>query len=106
MQSICDFYFIQSGVNIRLVATCLNLPTCDVKMLFVRMSSSGGAEKGHYKRNEKLDQKISLYSGDITKLEIDAIVNAGMCVCGCLITGSVCKFGHPTCSRVIFFLTL
>ncbi|XP_074529984.1 ADP-ribose glycohydrolase MACROD1 [Halichoeres trimaculatus] len=27
-------------------------------------------------RNEKLDQKISLYTGDITKLEIDAIVNA------------------------------
>ncbi|CAJ1058726.1 ADP-ribose glycohydrolase MACROD1 isoform X1 [Xyrichtys novacula] len=27
-------------------------------------------------RNEKLDQKISLYRGDITMLEIDAIVNA------------------------------
>ncbi|KAF3838528.1 hypothetical protein F7725_010296 [Dissostichus mawsoni] len=27
-------------------------------------------------RNKKLDNKISLYSGDITKLEIDAIVNA------------------------------
>uniref|UniRef100_A0A096LTZ2 Mono-ADP ribosylhydrolase 1 n=1 Tax=Poecilia formosa TaxID=48698 RepID=A0A096LTZ2_POEFO len=31
-----------------------------------------------YLRNERLDQKISVYSGDITKLEIDAIVNAGI----------------------------
>lgn len=32
--------------------------------------------ENQYQRNEMLDQKISLYSGDITKLEIDAIVNA------------------------------
>lgn len=38
---------------------------------------SGGSEGTLYQRNEKLDKKISLYSGDITKLEIDAIVNAG-----------------------------
>lgn len=38
--------------------------------------TAGGSEKPLYKRNEKLDQKISIYSGDITKLEIDAIVNA------------------------------
>ncbi|XP_061581557.1 ADP-ribose glycohydrolase MACROD1 isoform X2 [Cololabis saira] len=38
--------------------------------------TAGGVEKGRYKRSEKLDQKISVYSGDITKLEIDAIVNA------------------------------
>lgn len=37
---------------------------------------AGGSEKALYQRNQKLDQKISLYSGDITKLEIDAIVNA------------------------------
>ncbi|XP_071783244.1 ADP-ribose glycohydrolase MACROD1 isoform X2 [Centroberyx gerrardi] len=37
---------------------------------------SNGAEQSRYHRNEKLDRKISLYSGDITKLEIDAIVNA------------------------------
>ncbi|KAM9375434.1 ADP-ribose glycohydrolase MACROD1 isoform 2-T2 [Pholidichthys leucotaenia] len=36
----------------------------------------GGSKKSGCQRNEKLDQKISLYSGDITKLEIDAIVNA------------------------------
>ncbi|KAM8848674.1 ADP-ribose glycohydrolase MACROD1 isoform 1-T1 [Synchiropus picturatus] len=38
--------------------------------------TAGVLEKGVYPRNEKLDQKISLYCGDITKLEIDAIVNA------------------------------
>ncbi|XP_069550567.1 ADP-ribose glycohydrolase MACROD1 isoform X1 [Brachyistius frenatus] len=38
--------------------------------------TAGGSEPSRYPRNEKLDQKISLYSGDITKLEIDAIVNA------------------------------
>ncbi|XP_069027407.1 ADP-ribose glycohydrolase MACROD1 isoform X3 [Embiotoca jacksoni] len=38
--------------------------------------TAGGSEPSRYLRNEKLDQKISLYSGDITKLEIDAIVNA------------------------------
>lgn len=38
--------------------------------------SAGGSEQSRYQRNEKLDKKISLYSGDITKLEIDAIVNA------------------------------
>ncbi|KAM3867133.1 ADP-ribose glycohydrolase MACROD1 [Diretmus argenteus] len=35
-----------------------------------------GSEKPRYSWNEKLDGKISLYSGDITKLEIGAIVNA------------------------------
>uniref|UniRef100_A0A3B4ZPF2 Mono-ADP ribosylhydrolase 1 n=1 Tax=Stegastes partitus TaxID=144197 RepID=A0A3B4ZPF2_9TELE len=38
--------------------------------------AAGGSEPSRYQRNEKLDQKISLYSGDITKLEIGAIVNA------------------------------
>lgn len=40
----------------------------------------GPPEEVFCKRNKNLDQKISLYSGDITKLEIDAIVNAGKCV--------------------------
>lgn len=39
-------------------------------------SVSDEGEQPRYPRNEKLDRKISLYSGDITKLEIDAIVNA------------------------------
>lgn len=43
----------------------------------VCVSSLGASEQTLYPRNEKLDQKISLYSGDITKLEVDAIVNAG-----------------------------
>ncbi|XP_069387249.1 ADP-ribose glycohydrolase MACROD1 isoform X3 [Paralichthys olivaceus] len=38
--------------------------------------TAGGSEPSRYQRNEKFDKKISLYSGDITKLEIDAIVNA------------------------------
>ncbi|XP_040904178.1 ADP-ribose glycohydrolase MACROD1 isoform X2 [Toxotes jaculatrix] len=38
--------------------------------------TAGGSEPSRYQRNEKLDRKISLYRGDITKLEIDAIVNA------------------------------
>ncbi|XP_078025510.1 ADP-ribose glycohydrolase MACROD1 isoform X3 [Epinephelus lanceolatus] len=38
--------------------------------------TAGSSGKPFYPRNDKLDQKISLYSGDITKLEIDAIVNA------------------------------
>ncbi|XP_029703518.1 ADP-ribose glycohydrolase MACROD1 isoform X2 [Takifugu rubripes] len=38
--------------------------------------TTGPPEQVICKRNENLDQKISLYSGDITKLEIDAIVNA------------------------------
>ncbi|KAM3612272.1 uncharacterized protein V6R79_005904 [Siganus canaliculatus] len=38
--------------------------------------TGGGLEKTFFPRNEKLDTKISIYSGDITKLEIDAIVNA------------------------------
>lgn len=42
--------------------------------------SLGASERPIYRRNENLDEKISLYSGDITKLEIDAIVNAGKSV--------------------------
>uniref|UniRef100_A0A1A8H8W7 MACRO domain containing 1 n=1 Tax=Nothobranchius korthausae TaxID=1143690 RepID=A0A1A8H8W7_9TELE len=38
--------------------------------------TAGGSEPSSYQRNPKLDQKISVYSGDITMLEIDAIVNA------------------------------
>ncbi|XP_034400162.1 ADP-ribose glycohydrolase MACROD1 [Cyclopterus lumpus] len=38
--------------------------------------TAGGSAQTLYQRSEKLDQKISLYSGDITKLEVDAIVNA------------------------------
>lgn len=46
---------------------------------------SGASEQPIYKRNEKLDRKISLYSGDITRLEIDAIVNAGKSISAALI---------------------
>ena len=54
--------------------------TLRLTVLFVFVLLSGGSKKALYQRNEKLDQKISLYGGDITKLEIDAIVNAGRCV--------------------------
>uniref|UniRef100_A0A3P9MJC0 Mono-ADP ribosylhydrolase 1 n=1 Tax=Oryzias latipes TaxID=8090 RepID=A0A3P9MJC0_ORYLA len=36
----------------------------------------GVSVRARYQKNEKLDRKISLYCGDITKLEVDAIVNA------------------------------
>lgn len=38
--------------------------------------AAGGSSTCRYPRNEKLDNKISVYSGDITKLEVGAIVNA------------------------------
>ncbi|XP_074504725.1 ADP-ribose glycohydrolase MACROD1 isoform X3 [Sebastes fasciatus] len=53
--------------------TSNSVPLDDVS---VWTPTAGGSGKPLYQRNEKLDQKISLYSGDITKLEIDAIVNA------------------------------
>ncbi|NP_001365849.1 ADP-ribose glycohydrolase MACROD1 isoform 3 [Mus musculus] len=34
-------------------------------------------EDPKYKKDKQLNEKISLYRGDITKLEVDAIVNAG-----------------------------
>lgn len=37
---------------------------------------TAGAEERRFPRNPNLDQKISVFSGDITTLEIDAIVNA------------------------------
>lgn len=49
----------------------------------------GASEQPIYKRNENLEQKISLYSGDITKLEIDAIVNAGRSATAVLIFWSL-----------------
>ncbi|XP_076015711.1 ADP-ribose glycohydrolase MACROD1 [Genypterus blacodes] len=39
-------------------------------------STAVGSKQSRYPRNEKLDHKIAVYSGDITQLEIDAIVNA------------------------------
>uniref|UniRef100_A0A3P9I856 Mono-ADP ribosylhydrolase 1 n=1 Tax=Oryzias latipes TaxID=8090 RepID=A0A3P9I856_ORYLA len=38
--------------------------------------ASGVSVRARYQKNEKLDRKISLYCGDITKLKVDAIVNA------------------------------
>ncbi|XP_031158888.1 ADP-ribose glycohydrolase MACROD1 isoform X3 [Sander lucioperca] len=49
------------------------VPLADIS---VWTPTAGGSEQTLYQKNEKLDKKISLYSGDITKLEIDAIVNA------------------------------
>lgn len=37
---------------------------------------TAGSEQNKYPRNAKLDKKVSVFSGDITTLEIDAIVNA------------------------------
>lgn len=53
--------------------TSNSVPLDDIK---VWTPTAAGSEQSRYPRKEKLDQKISLYTGDITKLEIDAIVNA------------------------------
>lgn len=34
-------------------------------------------EEPKYKKDKQLNEKISLFRGDITKLEVDAIINAG-----------------------------
>lgn len=34
-------------------------------------------EQPKYKKDKQLNEKLSLFRGDITKLEVDAIVNAG-----------------------------
>lgn len=74
------FLCMFSCLFIRFVTLILNLPLC-VCAIWAALS-----EKALHPRNEKLDRKISLYSGDITKLEIDAIVNAGKCVFQCIPT--------------------
>ncbi|XP_063137030.1 ADP-ribose glycohydrolase MACROD1 isoform X2 [Rattus norvegicus] len=38
---------------------------------------AGKVENPKYKKDKQLNEKISLFRGDITKLEVDAIVNAG-----------------------------
>lgn len=68
------FFFL--CLLIMFVILLLNVPRC----VCVSLIWSAVSEKTLYQRNDKLDGKISLYSGDITKLEIDAIVNAGMFV--------------------------
>ena len=45
-------------------------------------------EKPMFDVNETLNKKVSLWQGDITSLEIDAIVNAGkMCVVTNIVSG-------------------
>lgn len=46
-----------------------------VSIGFLLVGASTGQPR--YKSSDALKQKISLFRGDITKLEIDAIVNAG-----------------------------
>jgi len=50
-----------------------------IDMLTSLFASSLGDSscKPQYQVNEELNKKISLFSGDITKLEIDSIANAG-----------------------------
>lgn len=38
---------------------------------------AASSDDSSYKADDELNQKISLFRGDITKLEIDAIINAG-----------------------------
>ncbi len=72
------FFLLSVGANQQGIFLCKFNKTYPGTECFVCVSLSGGSEKPRYQRNENLDRKISLYSGDITRLEIDAIVNAGM----------------------------
>lgn len=69
-------------------------------------SPSGLSEPSRYQRNEKLDLKISVFIGDITKLEIDAIVNAGKLhfVCLYVLTGLLCTISHPAWAEMTIHL--
>ncbi|XP_070769336.1 ADP-ribose glycohydrolase MACROD1 isoform X2 [Enoplosus armatus] len=53
--------------------TSSSVPLDDIQ---VWTPTAGASKQTLRQRNEKLDRKISLYCSDITKLEIDAIVNA------------------------------
>lgn len=44
---------------------------------FILSQSGKTPEKPSFAVNELLNEKVSLWQGDITSLEIDAIVNAG-----------------------------
>lgn len=56
---------------------------CSEGLSLNRPSASAGpgvtakVEEPKYKKDKQLNEKISLFRGDITKLEVDAIVNAG-----------------------------
>ncbi|XP_059201590.1 ADP-ribose glycohydrolase MACROD1 isoform X2 [Centropristis striata] len=52
------------------------VPLDDISVWTPTAVSDGAEKTTKYTRNKLLDKKISLYSGDITMLEIDAIVNA------------------------------
>lgn len=43
------------------------------------LAGVGKVEDPKYKKDKQLNDKVSLFRGDITKLEVDAIVNAGEC---------------------------
>ncbi|XP_044061099.1 ADP-ribose glycohydrolase MACROD1 isoform X7 [Siniperca chuatsi] len=68
-----DFLLSLSVKDRSLYYMTSSVPLDDIPMW---TPTAGASEQTLYQRNEKLDHKISLYSGDITKLEIDAIVNA------------------------------
>ena len=47
-----------------------------LSLLFYTVGSKQGPLQSEYAPNPVLNEKVSLWRGDITKLEIDAIVNA------------------------------
>lgn len=54
-------------------------PFCDIPPPWPLLVSglTVKVEDPKYKKDKQLNEKLSLFRGDITKLEVDAIVNAG-----------------------------
>ncbi|XP_006106621.1 O-acetyl-ADP-ribose deacetylase MACROD1 [Myotis lucifugus] len=63
-----EHYFCQDFIRLKKVPTWKET----AKGLAVKV------EEPKYKKDKHLNEKISLFRGDITKLEVDAIVNAGL----------------------------
>ena len=71
------------------------------------LNSGKKPEKPSFAVNEMLNEKVSLWQGDITSLEIDAIVNAGkvcryvqrqFCENQNFLDTSIAKFSYSQCS--------
>ena len=74
---------------------------------FILSQSGKTPEKPSFAVNELLNEKVSLWQGDITSLEIDAIVNAGkvcryvqrqFCENQNFLDTSIAKFSYSQCS--------
>nr|KAF6438153.1 mono-ADP ribosylhydrolase 1 [Molossus molossus] len=62
-----EHYFCQDFIRLKKVPTWKD----------TAKGLTGKVEEPKYKKDKHLNEKLSLFRGDITKLEVDAIVNAG-----------------------------